>query len=93
MKSTASKKQKKYALKKPISTENSIPQIDFLDVLNVFFKKIAPLLFWLGLGMTILFSLLLFDLKVSDGGDDSSYIVRAYEFIKNGVFPTFQGPL
>lgn len=93
MKSTASKKQKKYALKKPISTENSIPQIDFLDALNVFFKKIAPLLFWLGLGMTILFSLLLFDLKVSDGGDDSSYIVRAYEFIKNGVFPTFQGPL
>ncbi|MDD2345237.1 MAG: hypothetical protein PHY85_03735 [Bacteroidales bacterium] len=93
MKSTASKKQKKYASKKPISTENSIPQIDFLDVLNVFFKKFAPLFFWLGLGMTILFSLLLFDLKVSDGGDDSSYIVRAYEFIKNGVFPTFQGPL
>lgn len=93
MKSTASKKQKKYASKKPISTENSIPQIDFLDALNVFFKKNAPLFFWLGLGMTILFSLLLFDLKVSDGGDDSSYIVRAYEFIKNGVFPTFQGPL
>ncbi|MDD2412333.1 MAG: hypothetical protein RBS19_03865 [Bacteroidales bacterium] len=93
MKSPASKKQKKYTSKKPIPTENSIPQIDFLDTLNVFFKKFASLFFWLGLGMTILFSLLLFDLKVSDGGDDSSYIVRAYEFIENGVFPTYQGPL
>lgn len=92
MKSPVSNKQKNKVSKKVTSSVNAISSIDFLDALNIFFKKFAPLFFWLGLGMTILFSLLLFNLKVSDGGDDSSYIVRAYEFVKNGVFPTFQGP-
>lgn len=93
MKSPASIKQKNKVSKKVTSSVNPVSSNDFLDALNLFFKKSATLFFWIGLGMTILFSLLLFDLKVSDGGDDSSYIVRAYEFIKNGVFPTFQGPL
>ena len=39
-----------------------------------------------------LVSLLLFDSKVSPGGDDSSYIERAWSFLYDGKFPYFQGP-
>ena len=38
-------------------------------------------------------SLLLFNLRISEGGDDSTYIIRAYNLLKEGVYPSFQGPL
>lgn len=72
----------------------NIPKnVDLLETLNHFFSKYAKLFFWIGFGFTLIFSLLLFDMRVSDGGDDSAYIVRAYEFIHSGTFPSFQGPL
>lgn len=43
--------------------------------------------------MYILLSILIFNLRISEGGDDSSYIIRAYDFLKEGRFPTYQGPL
>ncbi|WP_430815737.1 ArnT family glycosyltransferase [Carboxylicivirga sp. RSCT41] len=45
------------------------------------------------LGIFTLFSLLLFNLRVSEGGDDSTYIIRAVNFINDGSYPSFQGPL
>jgi hypothetical protein len=39
-----------------------------------------------------LFSLLMFDSKVSIGGDDSGYIERAWAFLHNREFPYYQGP-
>lgn len=54
-------------------------------------KTNAPLIFFLVIN--VLGSILLFDVKLSIGGDDSYYILRAYEFLKEGKFPTFQGPL
>lgn len=72
----------------------NIPKnVDLLETLDRFFSKYAKLFFWIGFGFTLIFSLLLFDMRVSDGGDDSAYIVRAYEFIHSGTFPSFQGPL
>lgn len=44
------------------------------------------------LGVFTLFSLLLFNLRVSEGGDDSTYIIRAVNFINDGSYPSFQGP-
>ncbi|MCG8579497.1 MAG: glycosyltransferase family 39 protein [Bacteroidales bacterium] len=44
------------------------------------------------LGIFTLFSLLLFNLRVSEGGDDSTYIIRAVNFINDGSYPSFQGP-
>jgi len=41
----------------------------------------------------ILFSLLLFQARMDTGGDDSGYILRAYDFVHKGVFPSYQGPL
>ncbi len=40
-----------------------------------------------------LFSLLIFQARMDIGGDDSTYILRAYDFLHKGAFPSFQGPL
>ena len=66
---------------------------DLLTKLDAFFKKNENSVFYISLFFTILFSLLLFDPKVSAGGDDSAYVIRAFKFIKEFKFPTFQGPL
>ncbi len=39
------------------------------------------------------FSMLLFNLRVSEGGDDSTYIIRAVNFLNEGTYPSFQGPI
>ena len=36
---------------------------------------------------------LLFDVKISTGGDDSPYIEMAHDFIKGKTFPSWHGPL
>lgn len=48
--------------------------------------------FGLLLGLTALDALLLFEFKVSEGGDDSSYIMRAFDLARSGTYPTYQGP-
>lgn len=45
------------------------------------------------LGASILFSFLVFQARMDIGGDDSGYVLRAYDFIHKGIFPSFQGPL
>lgn len=74
--------------KKPDTTQS-----DLFDKVDTFLSKYSKIFFWIGFFITAIFSFLLFDFKVSDGGDDSAYIVRAYEFINKGIFPAFQGPL
>jgi len=44
------------------------------------------------LGLTAFNALLLFEFKVSEGGDDSSYIMRAFDLVREGTYPTYQGP-
>jgi hypothetical protein len=44
-------------------------------------------------GFSALFSLLIFQARMDIGGDDSTYILRAYDFLHKGAFPSFQGPL
>lgn len=50
-------------------------------------------LFVFAVSLFLLLGLLTFNLRISEGGDDSSYIIRAYDFLKEGCFPTYQGPL
>lgn len=73
-------------------TEN-IKKLDFLDKLDQFFDSKGNVFFWISLFFTLLFSFLLFSFRVSAAGDDSAYILRAYELIKEFKFPSFQGPL
>jgi len=65
----------------------------WLKKANHLFANKERLIFYSGLILTAIFSLLLFEPKVSIGGDDSIYINRAYNFLHEGDFPTFQAPL
>jgi hypothetical protein len=49
--------------------------------------------FWTLFGITLLVSILLYDQRISTGGDDSSYIISARDFLEEFKFPSFQGPL
>lgn len=66
---------------------------DLLRSMDAFLDERLGWLIWAILGITILFSLLLFDSRVSLSGDDSFYIIRASDFIHSFKYPSFQGPL
>jgi hypothetical protein len=73
--------------------KNSKLKISLIDKINMALDRRLNLVFWILFGMTILTSLLLFDIRVSVDGDDSAYIIRAADFIQHFIFPSFQGPL
>ncbi len=62
------------------------------EKLNIFFDSKLNTVFLASLVISILIFYSLFDIRVSLSGDDSEYILRAYNFI-HGDFPTFQGSL
>lgn len=64
-----------------------------LETLDKYLDQRLSWLIWVILGITFLFSLLLFDSRVSLSGDDSFYIIRASDFIHSFKYPAFQGPL
>jgi hypothetical protein len=67
---------------------------DLFEAVDVFFEKKGKIFLIISAILMILVSIGLFDMKVSDGGDDSAYIVRAYNFIHNFDYPGgFQGAL
>lgn len=81
-------------LKKKYKKDNVLHgNTGLFNTINAFFKKNEKIFLGFSLFFTIFFSLLLFDIKISVGGDDSAYIQRAYKFIHEGIFPTYQGPL
>lgn len=72
--------------------KNSEPKQDLLARLDHFFEKNNNLFFWIGMCCAFVFSILLFSLNMSEMGDDSGYVSRAFNLLKNGTFPSFQGP-
>lgn len=65
-------------------------------ILQYLDSKIEPYLntvFSISLFLSVLFGALLFDVKISTGGDDSSYIEMANDFMKGRSFPSWHGPL
>lgn len=77
-------------IKKDMTTKSV--ELSVFDQMEVWFEKHDNKLFFILLFFSTLFSLLLFDSKVSPGGDDSSYIERAWLLLKEGKFPYYQGP-
>lgn len=65
---------------------------DLFTRLEGFLEKRSRMLFFILLGVSTLFSLMLFDSKLSLGGDDANYVERAWTYITEGKFPYFQGP-
>jgi len=66
---------------------------DLLQIMDEFLDQRLGWLIWLIMGIALVFSLLLFDSRVSLSGDDSFYIIRASDFIHSFKYPGFQGPL
>lgn len=89
------KKQSPIAEKPSIQPKNNLllPVKDMLDNFDSFFARKAKLFYIISLALTVLLAGLLFDVKVGNGGDDSGYILRAYQFIHHFVYPSYQGPL
>jgi len=94
--------QKKNIVKQPVAqkiqTKNQpaakkTVNSEALSWLNNFFEKNIQKVFYFCLGFTVLFGILLFDAKISEGGDDSEYILSAKDFIEGIRFPTWHGTL
>ncbi len=64
---------------------------DFFDKVNSWLQKRQTPIFIIFLILTALFGALLFNLRVSEGGDDSTYIVNARQFLTGEHFPTHLG--
>jgi hypothetical protein len=59
--------------------------------LDPFFSRNLTRIFILSLLLLILFGILLFEVRVSEGGDDSSYLLEAMKFHQGISFPSFHG--
>lgn len=58
-----------------------------------FLERYGTVTFIIVLVLSLFSGFLLFDLRLSMGGDDSTYIIRGWDLLNKGTFPTFQGPL
>ncbi len=68
-------------------------KITLFQKVENFFNNHPKALVYIPLIVALLFGLLLFNLRLDEGGDDSAYINRATDFLKDGRFPSFQGPI
>jgi hypothetical protein len=74
--------------KTPQQTNESLP-----ERISLYLRSHQKILL-IGAGVIyLLLSFLTFNLRISEGGDDSAYIIRALRLIEEGRFPKFQGPL
>jgi hypothetical protein len=65
----------------------------FSENIDYFLGKNDLVWFWTLFAVTMISGILLFDPRVSAGGDDSAYILSAHDFLKEFKFPSYQGPL
>jgi len=73
--------------------ENKKQQNTPLEKHNSFLNKNNHTIITVALVIYLLLSFLTFNLRISEGGDDSAYIIRALQLLEEGRFPKFQGPL
>lgn len=70
-----------------------VPKITLIDKWDNLLQGRMTYVLWIGLGLSLIFSCLLFDVKVSNAGDDSMYIENAYHFVQDGQLPVYKGTL
>ncbi len=75
------------------SPQKNISSDDYFKKINAFFSENGTAIFWGTFAISILTSLLLFNIRISEGGDDSTYIIRASNLLNDGIYPSFQGPM
>ncbi len=86
-------KKQKINTKRQKTKKNEQQSTDFLQKIDNYLEPKMNIIFWALFIVSLLFTFLLLNLQVSVGGDDSQYIIRAYDFIKEFKYPAFQGPL
>src|SRR4051812_8535730 len=86
----ATKKFVPKAVKKPVAKEKTERQFWGLEE---YLQKHELKVILIFLFVSLLFSFFLFDIKISEGGDDSGYIQRGWYFLTRNEFPFYQGPL
>ena len=82
--------------KQPVKSGNAKkvkPDYILFERINGFLERHMNMVFFVSFFLTLSFSILLFDIRFSTSGDDSAYVIRAYDFIHHFKFPDFQGSL
>jgi hypothetical protein len=79
--------------KQPPVYKAQVKSASLFDNFNKWFDSRSKIIAVILFGCSVLFSLLLFNARMDIGGDDSSYLERAHDFLHKGIFPSFQGPL
>ena len=95
------KRNQAQAAGKPVAVGKTAPKKQdarksggtFFEQLDAFIDRHFQKIFWVLFGVAMLMAVLMFDIRFSLTGDDSAYVIRAYDFIKNFTYPGFQGPL
>ena len=76
-----SKQVKKQPPVRPVTTKAL--QLSMLERWNVKLKSKQKVILYISLGLSLLFSIFLFDVKVSEMNDDSMYIEGGFTFVQN----------
>jgi hypothetical protein len=71
--------------KEALVPESTFPKLD------KYFNKKQDTYFYLSMALLVLFNILLFDVRISVGGDDSGYLLNAKKFIEGETFPNYHG--
>ncbi len=74
-------------------TNNAKDSVTGFAQLETFLSRNHQMIFYISLVVMCLFGLSLFNLRISEGGDDSAYISRAMDLLASGRYPSYQGPL
>lgn len=74
------------------AADSSAPK-GLMTAMDGFFERHIKTILPVSVLLTILFGILLFDVKISTGGDDSGYVEMADNFLKGRSFPTWHGYL
>lgn len=78
--------------KKAVPVAQHTVSNNIVEKLDNWFERNDKIMLYVVLLLSALVSFLLFDSKVSSGGDDSGYIERAWSFLNEHKYPYFQGP-
>ncbi len=89
----ASKKKQSAPEKKQPQPSAGGKVMSVYNFMEEFLQARSNTLFYILLGISFISGLVLFDMRLSIGGDDATYIQRAHDFLKKGIFPFEQGPL
>ena len=76
-------KQKDFNAKKVKAPLPPLQKREFFDKMESFFKRHSNIFLYVCLAMALLFSLLLFNAKITDGADDALYIEAGYNYAKS----------